>query len=167
MVKLKFILEKFEKSLLNDMYLFMKENINKESYYEYEPVPPYHDSYWKFTSMHGVDNRIRMVKYVDKKINKPYFEIKFGMYDPDADVISFDEPLENDHKVFNTHVKIAVDEIIKKHPEINEYRLPIVDEDSRRARLYRMAINKYLDKKEWSVSVDNKNMIYLKRNTLI
>jgi hypothetical protein len=164
-MKLKSIVNRtlFEQSVINDMCLFMEQNINKEDYYIYESVPPFGDSYWKFISVHGIDNRIRLLKYIDKKTKKEYFEIKFGMFDSDTNTIIFNEPPENDHKVFNTHVKIAMDEIVSKHPEINEYRLPIVDEDPRRARLYKMAINKYLNKKEWSIDIDNKNTIYLKR----
>ena len=150
--------------IVDEMYMFMNETMNKENYYKYELVHPYTATYWRFKSRSDTEHRIRMFPKVDKVTHKRYYEIKFGMYDSKLDAIIFDEPPENDDKVFNTHVKIAVDEIIKKHTEINEYRLPVVDEDLRRVRLYRIAINMYLDKNEWSVSIDNKNTLILKRN---
>jgi len=162
-MKLKSAIPKIDKIILNEMYLFMLEMINKENHYPYEKVRNYDVNYWRFISRYKTEHRIRLLINKDIKTKSTVHEIKFGIYDAETNTIDYNQPGENDEKVFNTHVKIAVDEIIGRHAEIGEYRLPVIDEDPRRARLYRIALNKYIDKKDWDISIDKKNTIHLKR----
>lgn len=94
-----------------------------------------------------------------------YYEIKFGVIVDDKKWI-YDEPTEHDERVFNTHVHIALKEIIEKLDEIDEWRLPPVQNDIRRYRLFRIALNKYIDKSKWNIinnPKDSENVIWLKR----
>jgi hypothetical protein len=153
-------------AVLSEMYLYMELHINKDNSYEYQSVPPYKDTYWKFIDRYGTSNGIRLLIETNRYGIKKFGEIKFGEIDSTGD-ISFDIPLHYDEKTFNTHVKITLTEIILKHKELDYYRLPPIDEDPRRSRLYSMAITKYLNPNEWEVFNNEKetikNTIWIKR----
>ena len=156
--------------VLNEMYLYMELHINKDNSYEYDSVPPYRNTYWKFTDRHGTENGIRLLIELNRYGMEKFGEIKFGEVDLTGD-LSFDVPLHYDEKTFNTYVKITLNEIIFKHKELNYYRLPPIDEDPRRARLYSIAIKKYLNPDEWEI-FDNdkeiiKNTIWIKRKYIV
>jgi hypothetical protein len=152
--------------VLNEMALYMELHINKDNSYEYQSVHPYRNTYWKFVDRYNIAHGIRlMVNAMPKFGIKKFGEIKIGLIDNDGDLV-FEMPEHYDEKSFNTHIKITLDEIILKHEELNYYRLPPIDEDPRRSRLYNIAIKKYLPN-VWEV-FDNdeesvKNTIWIKR----
>lgn len=156
--------------VLSEMYLYMELHINKDNSYEYHAVHPYEETYWQFTDRYSEKNGVRLiVKLQSFGVNK-FGEIKIGRIDKEGD-ISYDVPVQYDEKTFNTHVKIIYEEIILKHTELDYYRLPSIDEDPRRARLYGMAITKYLDKNEWEIFNNDeetvKNTTWIRRKELI
>ena len=148
--------------VLSEMYLYMELHINKDKSYEYQPIPPYTNTYWKFVDKYGTINGTRLLVETNRYGLKMFGEIKFGEIDSDGD-LSFEIPLHYDEKTFNTHIKIVYEEIIQKHTELDYYRLPPIDEDLRRARLYSIAITKYLDKNKWEIFNNTKETI---RNTI-
>ena len=154
-------MKKLKDIVLEEMYLYMENTMDKENNYPYETVLPYSNTYWKFIDRYKIIHGIRLLLGRDKIGAKDVYEIKFGIIKDG--VIDFEKPQHYDDKVFNTHIKIAMDEIIKKHEEVDMYKLHPVDNDPRRSRLYKMAINKYLDAKEWDASVADDNSIWLKR----
>lgn len=155
--------------VLNDMYLYMELHINKDNSYEYVLVPPY-KTYWKFTDKYSAIHGIRLLVNINQFGVKKFGEIKFGEIDADGD-LQFNIPQHYDEKAFNTHVKIAYEEIILKHDELDYYRLSPIDEDPARARLYGIAIKKYLNLDEWELFNNDKetikNTIWIKRKNII
>ena len=153
--------------VLSEMYLYMELHINKDNSYEYHFVHPYKDSYWQFVDRYKATHGIRLLINVNRFGVEKFGEIKLGLIDDVGDLV-FEVPQHYDEKSFNTHVKIAVEEIIAKHTELDYYRMPPIDEDPRRARLYKIAISKYL-KDTWEVFENNKenvkNTIWIKRKS--
>jgi len=151
--------------VVSEMYLYMEIAVNKENSYPYETVPPLRQSFWKFTNRYNQENGIRIIPRVNQYGIDSFYEIKLG---PIQDkVIQYDEPVDHDEKTFNTFVKISADEIVGKHPEINCYRFEPLQDDPRRARLYSIALTKYLNKNEWEVFKNEKetlkNTIWIRR----
>jgi len=73
----------------------------------------------------------------------------------DEDKASYDKPPYSDDKVFNTHLHIFFNEILKYY---GQYNLSYIFKptDNVRYVLYRMAMNKYLDKNKYEM-IEDKN----------
>ena len=114
-------MENLWESVLNEMYLYMELNLNKDNSYEYSLVKPF-NNYWKFIDRYNIEHCIRLMVNVNQRGLDKFGEIKLGLVDKDGD-LTYDMPEHYDERSFNTHIKIVIEEIINRHDEINYYRL--------------------------------------------
>lgn len=143
------------KEFVQDSYMLMELMIDKDNYYPYQLL---HNakSIWAFRTKNNYKYGIRsLFEPVNKYIDGGHYEIKFGII-LDNGKWSYDRPMVNDEKVFNTILKIAFDEIISKFDFIDAYRIPSVDNDPARHRLYKIAITKYLPS-DWELYTEPKD----------
>ena len=156
-------MKKLKNILLDESYRLMELMIDINNIYLYKKegsaVWTFVDRYERKHLIRAIYEPVRLFGHEDG-----YYEIKFGVYI--GNKLNYNEPTEHDERVFNTHVHIALKEIIEKLDEVNEWRLPPVQNDARRHRLFRIALNKYIDKSIWEITTnpkDDLNVIWLKR----
>ena len=149
--------------LMDDSYFLMESLFNIDNYYPYKKDG---NAIWTFMDKFGNKHLIRAMYQASKLFGHEdgYYEIKFGMYFNGK--LIYDDLPENDEKVLNTHIRIALKEILEKFNDVVEWRIPPVENDVRRYRLFRRAINSLVDNSMWSMETnpkDHKNVIWLKR----
>jgi hypothetical protein len=156
-------MKKLKDILLDESYRLMEEMVDINNIYPYESGGKYIFHFIdRYNNKHGIRALFQPIRKFGHE--EGYYEIKFGVIIDDKKWI-YDEPTEHDEKVFNTHVHISLKEIIEKLDEVNEWRLPPVQNDIRRYRLFRIALNKYIDKSKWNIinnPKDSENVIWLK-----
>lgn len=119
-------------------------------------------SWYKFVDKNGLTHSIRLTKGVGDR-----WEIKFWFYDKETGKPNYSKPniynnLQYDTKIYNTHLNILMFKLIpyffKQLPAEILY-LPFIDKS--RCRLFRIDLNKFLNKKiyEIDLSEENKNII--------
>ena len=146
--------------LLLETYVIIAENIDLSHVYEYNLKTK---NWWEFKDIKGIEHEIRLnfnagvdnkeltVKFYWVKDNKP----------------SYTKPPYTDERVFNTHMKVFIEEILPKLPELLNHfkldKLTLDPLDSSRYRLYRIALNQVLDKSKYELIEDEKNqLLYIK-----
>ena len=158
-------LSKFAKLIEEKTYLFIELNINKEKYYPYKELHPYGGSLWVFKDAWNLENAVRIIKGAVNYNVGEYYEINAGRFSDNT--IVYDNPSLYDDKLFNTYIKIVCDEIINKKSDARMYRLAPIEDDSRRKRLFLIAINKYISGNDWKVFENKKdpvrNAIWIRR----
>ncbi len=127
-------------------------NINNHYHFERE-----RNNLWSFLDKIGTKHFIILHKDLSSKIQND-MELKFGWYDGENP--RYDRPNSYDDKIFNTHLFIFFHEILN---QFKEYKLiyNFKPTDIYRYRLYRMAINKYLDKAEYEL-IENEKILTVK-----
>ena len=152
------ILEK----ILLESYTLIGENIDLDSVYDYQKQG---SSIWSFNDKHDIKHYTK-VNY-NPGVKDKQITVKFFWIGKD-DKPKYDKPPYTDEKVFNTHLKIFVDEILsllksyETHFGIDYITLDPTDKI--RYRLYRIALNSIIDKSKYSIEEDDKkNLIYIKR----
>ena len=152
------ILEK----ILLESYTLIGENIDLDSVYDYQKQG---SSIWSFNDKHDIKHYTK-VNY-NPGVKDKQITVKFFWIGKD-DKPKYDKPPYTDEKVFNTHLKIFVDEILsllksyENHFRIDYITLDPIDKI--RYRLYRIALNSIIDKSKYSIEEDDKkNLIYIKR----
>jgi hypothetical protein len=152
--------------------LDVKEQMDLQSYYyiceimDINRVYPY-DLVGNFSAKFTDDNKItHLIRILYQPLKVPRYDVKFGFFDENGK-ISFERPnihykLEADDKIFNTYIRIFLLEFLEKFfekvKETNKLYLPATD--YARYRLYRMALNKFLDKSKYKCyDDDHKNVI--------
>lgn len=167
MIKLSKILEELKNDSIDgyDLCKSLEEQICLETYtylVEFQLDPANHYEYdvsgkgfFTFVDKNGYKHFTRLVKEHDR------WEMKIGYFDKESNNPVYTRPkiyknLEYDEKVFNTHIRIVMDGILPYFfgheliPE-NEKVLYLPALDVPRFRLYRIAINKFVDKSKFVV----------------
>jgi hypothetical protein len=167
MIKLSKLLEELQNNSIDGYYACtsLEEQICLETYsylVEFQVDPGNHYDYinggkgfYTFIDKNGYKHFSRLIKENDR------WEIKIGYFDKESNRPVYERPkiyknLEYDEKVFNTHVHIVINELL---PYFFEHELVSEDEkvlyfpalDAPRYRLYRIAINKFVDKSKFVV----------------
>ena len=103
--------------------------------------------------------------------NNPRYEVKFGFYDENRKPC-FDRPNLHynkgpDEKIFNTHIHIFLNNFLNrffKESKINELFLPAIDYP--RYRLYKIVLNKFLNKNLYNLKeIKDKYILVVVRQT--
>jgi hypothetical protein len=128
----------------------------------------------KFSATFVDDNKIQhFIRIAYQPLNKPRFDVKIGFFDEKGNPV-FTRPnlhynLGPDQKIFNTHIYIFVKKFLeednffeksKKLESDGKLYLPAIDRS--RYRLFRMALNKFLDATKYKMYDDSE-----RNNTLI
>jgi hypothetical protein len=126
----------------------------------------------KFSAEFIDNNKIKhFIRIAFQPLNEPRFDLKFGFYDENGKP-SFKRPnlhydLNPDEKIFNTHIHILINKFLEEDKffekikdKSNKLYLPAIDVS--RYRLFRLALNKLLDKKKYKFYDDkHKNTIVI------
>jgi hypothetical protein len=125
--------------ILVSSYEIMTESVNPDNHYDFEHT---RKNLWEFKDRKGVKQFLIIHQSLHKGDTKA--EIKFGWIDENGKE-RYDKPSSYDARIFNTHVFILLNEIIKHYSEyFDEFYLEAVD--PLRHRLYRQTLNTFLDK---------------------
>lgn len=145
--------------MIFETYSLIAEMVDLNHVYEYTGSK----SWYHFIARHDVEHHIKM-NY--SPLDIPEVDIKFFWMDNGK--ASYSIPRHNDEKVYNTHMKILVDEllpyfekVVSKYHNIDEVKFYATDHI--RYRLYRMTFNKIIDKTKYDIQeVPDKNTLILK-----
>lgn len=135
-------------------YELMFESVNPANHYGFEHS---RKNLWVFNDRKNIQHFIILNQSLYKGDTKA--EIKFGWVDENGDK-RYDKPPTYDEKIFNTHIYIFLNEILKYYSEyFTEFYLEA--NDNLRHRLYRQTLNKFLDKTKYILDD------LIEKNTLI
>lgn len=135
-------------------YELMFESVNPTNHYDFEHS---RKNLWVFNDRKNIQHFIILNQSLYKGDTKA--EIKFGWVDENGDK-RYDKPPTYDEKIFNTHIYIFLNEILKYYSEyFTEFYLEA--NDNLRHRLYRQTLNKFLDKTKYILDD------LIEKNTLI
>lgn len=135
-------------------YELMFESVNPANHYDFEHS---RKNLWVFNDRKNIQHFIILNQSLYKGDTKA--EIKFGWVDENGDK-RYDKPPTYDEKIFNTHIYIFLNEILKYYSEyFTEFYLEA--NDNLRHRLYRQTLNKFLDKTKYILDD------LIEKNTLI
>lgn len=151
------ILKKLIKEeLISLSYDLISENINPENHYDFNRA---RKNLWTFKDRTDIQHFIIIHKSLYK--GEDDSEIKFGWID-DKNIKRYDVPPSYDERIFNTHLYILYEEILKYYKEyFDNFYLEAID--SIRYRLYRMALNNTMDKSKYILELlPEKNTIIIK-----
>ncbi len=148
--------------ILYESYLVIAENINLNNSYDYSMVGT-KGSWFTFTDKNSIRHDIKL-NYNPLKV--PTLTVKFYWVDEDNKPM-YSKPPHTDEKVFNTHLKVFVDELLPKFDQINKQlnvnELKLDPNEKIRYRLYRIALNQVLDTNKYELIEDVKNLLLLIR----
>jgi hypothetical protein len=137
-------------------YELISENINPDDHYDFEHS---RKNLWTFKDRKDFHHFIIIHKSLYK--GEDDAEIKFGWID-DNKVKRYDKPPTYDERVFNTHIYILYEEILKYYGEYFD-SFYLEANDLIRYRLYKMALNNTIDKSKYILEeVLEKNTIIIK-----
>lgn len=159
--------------------LDIKEQIDLQTYYllleimDINNIYPY-EATDKFTAAFEDTNNIKhFIRIAYQPLNKipDAFVVKFWFLDKNQNV-SYDRPnvifnLKHDEKILNTYIHILIKEFLEKQNFFEKAkektnRLFLPSTDYARYRLYRMALNKFIDKTKYKFyDDDHKNTIVI------
>lgn len=135
-------------------YELMFESVNPNNHYDFEHS---RKNLWIFNDRKNIQHFIILNQSLYK--GDTIAEIKFGWVD-DSGNKRYDKPPTYDEKIFNTHIYISLNEILKYYSEyFTEFYLEA--NDNLRHRLYRQILNKFLDKTKYMLDD------LIEKNTLI
>jgi hypothetical protein len=135
-------------------YYLLVETMDTKNVYSYESTDKF---FAGFTDQNGINHFIRITYQPLVTIPNAYV-LKMWFTDLDGKV-SYERPnvifnLKADEKIFNTYVHIVIDDFLDKFfqkvPTGTRLYLPATDYS--RYRLYRMALNKFLDKTKYKLN---------------
>jgi hypothetical protein len=140
--------------LIVSSYEIMFESVNPDNHYDFEHT---RKNLWVFKDRKNIEHFIIIHQSLYKGNTKA--EIKFGWVDENQNK-RYDKPSTYDERIFNTHIYIMINEIIKHY---NEYFTEFYLEanDSLRHRLYRQTLNKFLDKTKYKLEEIIENNILI------
>lgn len=137
-------------------YELMFESVNPNNHYDFEHS---RKNLWIFNDRKNIQHFIILNQSLYK--GDTIAEIKFGWVDDNGNK-RYDKPPTYDEKIFNTHIYIFLNEILKYYSEyFTEFYLEA--NDGLRHRLYRQTLNKFLDKTKYGLEdILEKNTIIVK-----
>lgn len=144
-------------------YYYLTEILDINNIYPFESTP-------RFTAVFTDDNNIEHFIKINKRLysDEDKYEVKFGFIGKDKKP-SYDRPniyynTNTDEKIFNTHLHILLNIFIEnffKLANVNKLYLPATD--YARYRLYRIALNKFLDKSNYNLIDGAKNELVIEK----
>jgi len=157
-----FTLSNILEKILLESYTLIGENIDLGNIYDYKKEG---SSIWSFFDKHDIKHYTK-VNY-NPGVEDKQITVKFFWVGEDGKP-KYDKPPYTDERVFNTHLKIFIEEIL---PLMKSYEdhfgidyITLDPTDKIRYRLYRMSLNQIIDKSEYEVKDDEKrNLLYIKR----
>jgi len=146
--------------ILLETYTLIGENINVNNSYDYAKEG---STIWSFTDKEGYKH-ITKVNY-NPGVKDKELTVKFFWYDGDKP--SYDKPPATDEKVFNTHLKVFIQEILPQLPGLFKHiktdKLTLDATDTTRYRLYSIALSSLLDLSKYDlIKEPNLNTLYIK-----
>lgn len=148
------IKEKF----ITSTYELMFESVDPSNHYMFEHT---RKNVWVFKDRKDIQHFIILNQSLYKGDTKA--EVKFGWVGENGDK-RYDKPPTYDEKIFNTHLYIFLNEILKYYSEyFTEFYLEA--NDSLRYRLYRQTLNKLINKTQFSINeIPEKNTLVIMLN---
>jgi len=145
-----------KEELITSSYELMFESVNPNNHYDFEHS---RKNLWVFNDIKDIQHFIILNQSLYK--GNTTAEIKFGWVD-DKGTKRYDKPPTYDERIFNTHIYIFLNEILKYYTEyFTEFYLEA--NDNLRHRLYRQTLNKFLDKTKYILEdILEKNTIIIK-----
>jgi hypothetical protein len=142
--------------LIVSSYEIMFESVNPDNHYDFEHT---RKNLWVFKDRKNIEHFIIIHQSLYKGNTKA--EIKFGWLD-ENNKERYSKPPSYDARIFNTHIYIMINEIIKYYSEyFTEFYLEA--NDSLRHRLYRQTLNKFLDKTKYKLEeIIEKHILIIK-----
>lgn len=146
--------------ILLETYTLIGENVDIGNSYEYETEGK---TIWSFQDKQGIKHVIK-INYNPGVKNK---ELTVKFFWLDGSRPKYDKPPATDEKVFNTHLKIFVEEILPQLPKLLQHtqtdKLTLDATDTARYRLYRIALSSLLDRNKYElVEEPALNILYIK-----
>lgn len=151
-------------------YYYLVEIINVDDIYQFDKTP-------RFTATFKDDNDIQHFIKINKRLSSldsDIYEVKFGFIGKDKKP-SYDRPniyynVNPDEKIFNTYLHILLKTFIEQLDffgvaKVDRLYLPALD--YARYRLYRLALNKLLDKSKYDLIDGNKNELIIQKQNKI
>jgi len=135
--------------MIEDSYDLIIESIDLNNRYDFEHT---NRNRWIFKDRIGSTHFTVVNKSLD---TDNACEIKFGWIDKNGQK-RYDKPITYDERIFNTHIYIILNEIIPAYKDSFRYIL-LKATDELRYRLYRMNIDKFVDKNEFDVNLEPQN----------
>jgi len=152
-------LEQLIDETITSTYILLSEVLDINNIYEYKRNNQ-RKNLWLFTDMNNINHFIIINK--DLKIdNDRTFEIKFGWLKNNKP--NYEKPQNYDDKVFNTHIHILINDILKEYDKYNLI-YSFKPTDKYRFRLYKIAITKFLDLNKYNVEYNEKEYLILISN---
>jgi hypothetical protein len=131
--------------LIVSSYELMFEQVDPSNHYDFEHT---RKNLWVFKDRKNIQHFIIINQSLYKGDTKA--EIKFGWVD-ESNNKRYDKPPTYDERIFNTHIYILLNEILKYYSEyFTEFYLEA--NDNLRHRLYRQTLNKFLNKDEYGLN---------------
>lgn len=128
--------------LIVSSYELMFESVNPNNHYDFEHS---RKNLWVFKDRKDIQHFIILNQSLYK--GNTVAEIKFGWVDENSKE-RYDKPPTYDSRIFDTHIYIFLNEILKYYSEyFTDFYLEA--NDSLRHRLYRQTLNKFLDKTKY------------------
>lgn len=146
--------ELIHQEIIESSYELMTEIINLAFHYDYDRK---RKNAWYFTDKANIYHFIIIHKKLTGNLDQA--EVKFGWVDILTGQPRYDKPGTYDEKIFNTHLYILINEILPLHLNTFEDGIILTPTDELRYRLYRIALNKELNKSKYSLIEINKTLI--------
>ena len=142
--------------LIVSTYELMFESVNPDDHYDFEHS---RKNIWIFNDRKKIQHFMILNQSLYK--GDTIAEIKFGWVDEIGNK-RYDKPPTYDERIFNTHIYIFTNELLKYYSEyFTEFYLEA--NDVLRYRLYRQTLNTFLDKSKYSLEdISDKNTIIVK-----
>ena len=146
-------------------YYYLVEILNIDNRYNFDYTP-------RFTATFIDDNNVEHFIKINKKLydDVDNYEVKFGFIGKNK-LPSYDRPnihynVNPDERIFNTYLYILLNIFIEKLnffglANVNRLYLPATD--YARYRLYRIALNKFLDKSKYKLLDGIKNELIIEK----
>jgi len=152
-------------------YYYLSEILDINNIYPVDHTPRFSAT---FTDFNNVEHFIKINKRIYDDDDDDNYEVKFGFLDKNKKP-SFNRPniyynTNVDEKIFNTHLHILLKIFIEKlnfFKLANVNRLYLPATDYARYRLYRIALNKFLDKSEYKLIDGAKNELVIEKNVFL
>lgn len=146
--------------ILFETYVLIGENINIDNAYEYTSEGK---TIWSFYDKNEYNHVIK-INY-NPGVQDKTLTVKF--FWDDNGKPNYDKPPVTDEKVFNTHLKILIEKILPKLPNLFDYtktdKLTLDATDKVRYRLYSIALSSVLDSDKYDLIKEPKsNTLYIK-----
>jgi len=143
-----------KEELLQSSYELLTEQVDPSKHYDFEHS---RKNLWKFTDRNKLHHFITV--HVSLYKEDKACEVKFGWIDSN-NTLRYDKPPTYDERIFNTHIYIFINEIIKYYSEyFDKFYLEALD--PLRHRLYRQTLNKFLDKTKYNMEEKPNNTLVI------